>query len=348
MSLKILLLSNNFYPDIGGIEINSEILATEFVKAGHQVRIITWTADGQENRFPFRVVRKPGKMDLIREHSWADVVFENNPCLRLTWPNVFLGKPSVIALNTWVSRVDGRTGWQDVLKTLWFRRAKDIIAVSDALRRKNWEKAIVISNPYRADLFKENKQIKRDIDLVFLGRLVSDKGADLAIEALHQLAQEGAQSGEPEVGYRLTIIGDGPEAPALRALAAKYGLEGKINFQGALRGKELVDCLNQHKLILVPSRWEEPFGNVALEGMACGCIPVVSDGGGLPDAIGRAGMIFKRGDAEDLVRCIREIFQSSELEGRLRKEAREHLLEHHPKKVASRYLKVIRGAVSRI
>src|SRR5690606_40338743 len=95
-------------------------------------------------------------------------------------------------------------------------------------------------------------------------------------------------------GFRLTIIGDGPEAPVLKALAVKYGLEHKVDFKGSLQGKELVDCLNQHKLILVPSRWEEPFGNVALEGMACGCIPVVSDGGGLAEAVGHAGLTFQR------------------------------------------------------
>ena len=344
MSLKILLLSNNFYPDIGGIEINSEILAQEFTRAGHQVRIVTWTEDTVDNRFPFAVVRKPGKGELFREHNWADVVFENNPCLRLTWPNVILGKPSVIALNTWVSRVDGKIGWQDRLKTLWFRRAKNIIAVSDALRRKNWEKAIVISNPYRAELFRIDRSAVRNTELVFLGRLVSDKGADLAIEALHQLRREKA----PAADYRLTIIGDGPEAPVLKALVAKYGLEQQVSFTGALRGKELVDRLNQHKLILVPSRWEEPFGNVALEGMACGCIPVVSDGGGLPDAVGNAGLVFRRGDAADLVRCIRGIFESPALEDKLRRAAEDHLREHQPKKVAGRYLKVIREAVSRV
>lgn len=341
MSLKILLLSNNFYPDIGGIEINSEILANEFVKAGHQVRIITWTEDERENRFPFAVVRKPSGLDLLREHSWADVVFENNPCLKLTWPGLLFGKPNVTALNTWVSRVDGTTGWQDKLKTFLFKRSKSVIAVSEALRRKNWEKAIVITNPYRAELFKVNSHVQRHIDFVFLGRLVSDKGADLAIEALHQLEAKETRS-----GVRLTIIGDGPEAPVLKALARKYGLEEKVNFRGALQGRELVDCLNEHKLILVPSRWEEPFGNVALEGMACGCIPVVSDGGGLPDAVGSAGLIFRRGDANDLVRRICEIFSSPELETKLKQEAQQHLKQHQPKKVADRYLKVIREAAS--
>lgn len=346
MSLKILLLSNNFYPDIGGIEINSEILANEFTKAGHRVRLVTWTADERENRFPFTVVRRPGKLDLFREHKWADVVFENNPCLRLTWPGLLLGKPNVIALNTWVARVDGSIGWQDRLKTLWFRKSKNVIAVSDALRRKSWEKAIVITNPYRAELFRINAQTDRHIDLVFLGRLVSDKGADMAIEALHALeSEEGGEAGVRS-GFRLTIIGDGPEAPVLKALAVRYRLEHKVDFKGSLQGKELVDCLNQHKLILVPSRWEEPFGNVALEGMACGCIPVVSDGGGLPDAVGHAGLTFKRGDTADMVRCIRQILESKDLQEKLKSEARHHLKDHQPKKVADRYLKVIRAAAS--
>jgi hypothetical protein len=114
--MKILFITHKFYPDIGGIEVNSEVLALGFHEAGHEVRMITWTASSGDRRFPFTVIRQPKTAILFKEHSYADVVFENNPSLRLSWPAVFFNKPIVVALRTWVNRIEGGMAWQDRLK----------------------------------------------------------------------------------------------------------------------------------------------------------------------------------------------------------------------------------------
>jgi len=118
-------------------------------------------------------------------------------------------------------------------------------------------------------------------------------------------------------------------------------LEDFVNFVGPLRGNDVAVCLNRHRYILVPSLWEEPFGNVVLEGMACGCLPIVSDGGGLPDAIGNAGISFKRGDTAALVNCIKEVINHPDLEQQLRNAAKDHLAKHYPDIVSQQYLEVI-------
>ena len=94
--------------------------------------------------------------------------------------------------------------------------------------------------------------------------------------------------------WSLTIIGDGPHRDYLENLALSYNIIPHVNFKGFLKGDVLVEELNRHEIMVVPSRWNEPFGVVALEGMACGCAMLVSDGGGLPDAVGSAGLQFKR------------------------------------------------------
>jgi glycosyltransferase involved in cell wall biosynthesis len=340
MSLKVLFLSHKFYPDVGGIEVNSEILAHAFHNAGHTVRLLTWSADDSGRRFPYVVKRNPGMVTLLSEHRWADIVYENNPCLRLAWPSLFFRKPEVIALRTWVSRADGRIQWQDRLKFQWLKRARSVIAVSDSVRRKCWPSATVIGNPYRADLFKVEKEVTRNRGFVFLGRLVSDKGADLAIRAIHQLSSLNLNSEH----ITLTIIGDGPERDKLNKMVDDLGLRKQVTFAGVLKGSCLVASLNQHKFILVPSVWEEPFGNVALEGMACGCIPIVSDGGGLPDAVGDAGLVFSRGDVHSLTSCIQNLLGDEALQTKLRNAAPLHLAEHHPEVVARKYLEVIDSA----
>lgn len=343
MSLKILFLSHKFYPDIGGIETNSEILGSAFHDFGTEVHLLTWTRDHSKKKFSFIVKRNPGIRQLWKEHLWADIVFENNPCLRLSWPNLFIHKPLVIALNTWVSRSNGKKKTRDKLKLLWFKRARKIIAVSEALRKKEWTKAVVIENSYNCDIFKLNTNIEKSINFVFLGRLVSDKGADQAILAIFQLLKNNRLINFPSKPS-LTIIGDGPEKIKLEQLVSDLKLENYIHFTGTLTGETLVASLNRHKYLLVPSVWEEPFGNVALEGMACGCLPIVSDGGGLPDAVGNAGLKFKRGDVEDMVECIIKLLDNPILEQQLRLAAKTHLTAHLPDIICKKYLRVIQEA----
>jgi glycosyltransferase involved in cell wall biosynthesis len=336
MSLKILLLSHSFYPQIGGIETNSEILASSFQELGHDVHVVTWTNQYGDENFSFRVIREPGVRQLFYEHKWADVVLENNPCLRLSWPRLFVKKSSVVVLNTWISKVDGSVGIQERMKHWWLKKAGNVIAVSNAVRMRCWPSAIVITNPYKENEFKKVNGLSRNRHFVFLGRLVSDKGADIAIRAIHKLS-----SLRNEFSLSLTVVGDGPDRKKLETLVEKLHMEDHVKFTGSLRGKELVECLNNHRFILVPSVWEEPFGNVALEGMACGCVPIVSDSGGLTDAIGKAGLSFKKGNMDSLVQVIEKLLSDERLELKLRNAANEHLAMHESKHVSRKYLQVL-------
>lgn len=339
--MKILFLSHSFYPVVGGIESNSEMLAEAFTEAGHEVHLLTWTKDHTSKTFSYGVIRNPNVITLLKEHGWADLVFENNPCLRLAWPNLFYKKPLVVVLNTWISRTDGRIAIQDKLKFKWLKGATSVIAVSHAVRRRCWPEAIVIGNPYKGSHFKIINSVERNKDFVFLGRLVSDKGADLAVLALHLFEEIIAKDKK----LSLTIIGEGPEQKNLKQLTIELGLTGQVHFTGILRGDELAHCLNEHRYLLVPSMWEEPFGNVALEGMACGCLPIVSDGGGLPDAVGKAGLVFERGNVNDLFSCMKKLLKSPAKEHELRNQAPAHLEAHRIEKIAQKYLQVIERAM---
>lgn len=341
--LKILILSHRFNPDVGGIETNSELLAEAFHAMGAAVQVLTWTKEASSKQFPFAVVRNPGIATIIKAHRWADVLLENNPCLRLSWPNLFIRRPLVIVLNTWVKRLQGYKGTRDWLKLLWFRRAASIIAVSDALRKIECPKATVIENPYNDRLFTIQPGVARAVPFVFLGRLVSDKGANLAIEAVHVLLAKGLlQPGGPQ----LTIVGEGPEKRALQQLVQRYGMENNVHFTGLLTGEPLVSMLNCHRFILVPSTWEEPYGNVVLEGMACGCIPIASNGGGLPEAVGAAGLLFERNNVDSLVQTIETIFMDDEKIAQLQQAAVAHLQRHTVMAVAAEYYHALKAATA--
>ncbi|MDQ6755972.1 MAG: glycosyltransferase family 4 protein [Bacteroidota bacterium] len=334
---KILILTHNFYPFLGGIETVSEILANFFHYQGHLVHVLTWEKDKGEKDFPFKVIRNPSIKNLLNEHYWADIIVENNPCLRLSWPAILFRRKHCVIIQTWITRTNEKVGFIDNLKRKWLRKANSVIACSEAIQKGCWPSATVIRNPYSETVFKKMTDVVPTKDFVFVGRLVSDKGADLAVKALYELQEK------TNTQFRLTVIGDGPEKESLRNLVMELQLEDSVHFTGKLEAKEIAKFLNQHKYLLVPSVWKEPFGIVALEGLACGCLPIVSDGGGLPEAIGPAGLTFKRNNLNSLVATIEHILTHPEEEEMMREAATEHLKNYTEKIVTRKYLQVIEG-----
>ena len=118
-----------------------------------------------------------------------------------------------------------------------------------------------------------------------------------------------------------------------------------VEFIGVKRGGDLANVLSAHRVMVVPSMWNEPFGIVALEGMACGCVVIGSEGGGLKDAIGPGGLTFPNGDATALAICIEKALFDSPTVQRCRAAAPAHLARHQPRAVARRYLEVMESAV---
>lgn len=337
--MKILLLSYKFHPNVGGIESISEMLANHFVNQGNDVHVITSSPDDGSKVFHYEVIRNPNLLRLANEFLWTDVVFENNPSLRLSWPNLLLKRPSIIGLQTWLHDKRRPADFQSKLKRYWLNQATQIVACSNAIKSGIFPKAHVIGNPYDESVFTVKPQIARTKDFIFLGRLVSDKGVALAIDAF-SIFLKNLADGAP-VTSTLTIIGDGEERSTLEAKVKVLELEDKVIFLGKLKGDRLTDVLNQHRYLLVPSLWDEPFGLVALEGMACGCIPIVSDRGGLPDAVGKAGLVFKRGDLDSLISCMITLKTNAAVSEQLRREAKHHLIEHQSVNVANSYLAIM-------
>jgi glycogen synthase len=337
--MKILLLSYSFYPHIGGIEEMSRVLAHEFTLLGHEVKILTMTPSDHDLDCTFTVVRNPGFLEVLSLTRWCDVFFQNNICLQLLWPIVFTRKPLVIAHRTWIARSNGKISWKDYLKKN-IARFSTSISISHEIAQHIPVPSTVIGNPYNDELFINIDGIKRDQKLVFVGRLVSAKGVDILIQALAKLDEKGLRVG-------LTIVGEGPEENSLKELVKNLDLTQQVEFMGFKMGLELVRILNAHQIMVVPSRWNEPFGIVALEGIACGCVVVGSEGGGLKDAIGSCGATFPNGDVEALTEVLASLLLDSNKLIRYRENAPCHLSKHRKSKVAEDYLSVFSSALSR-
>lgn len=335
--MRILLYSPAFHPSVGGLEGFVAMSALGFQERGHQVVVVTTTPSAGPEPFPFRVVRSPGPAKLLQLVRWSEVFYQANVSLKGLWPLLLVRRPWVVSHHSWYRRTDGRTAWQDRLKHFLLRFAAATIAVSQAMAARLPAPTTVIPNAYRDELFHPLAGIERQDDLIFVGRLVSDKGVDLLLEALARLGRRGL---EP----RLTLVGQGPERAALEAQASRLGLASRVIFRGSLVEEQLVAELHRHLLLVVPSRYEEPFGMVALEGIACGLVVVGTAGGGLPEAIGPCGVTVPNGEVDALAEALAALLSSSERVAELRAAAPQHLARHSQAGMVEAYLAAIRKA----
>jgi glycogen(starch) synthase len=113
--------------------------------------------------------------------------------------------------------------------------------------------------------------------ILCVGRLVPQKGVEYFIRAIPQIARS-----HPEAKY--IIVGEGWSRDILEAEAKATGHANKIRFTGFVSDKEVINLMASADALIVPSIYE-PFGIVALEGMATGVPVVASKVGGLAEVI---------------------------------------------------------------
>jgi len=334
--MKILIYSPAFHPSVGGLEMVISILAHEFIKAGHDVKVVSLIQDPQNTIFPFEVIRFPYKREFLRLVRWCEVFFMGNISLKGLWPLAFVHRTLVATHQGWYCRLNDKTGWQDRLKFVVSRFITNI-ASSGAVAKHLPGKSIIIHNPYRDDLFRQIEGITRNRDIVFLGRLVSQKGADILINALRVLRNKGLT---PSV----TFIGDGPEESTLHEQCIAFDLNGQVKFVGRKSGTELVHLLNRHKIMVVSSRVREGLPLVVLEGIACGCYVVGSNLGGVPEAIGPCGETYHGEDYIKLADALERVLVGERWKTIDQSTRVGHLASHQMEFTAHRYLNVIQIA----
>jgi len=135
--------------------------------------------------------------------------------------------------------------------------------------------------------------------LLFVGRLVPYKGADMVIEG----AAVGIRNGEID----LEIIGDGPQMNDLVALIARETLQGKVRLSGWVEHARLQERMADADVFVFPSI-REFGGGAVLEAMAVGLVPIVMNYGGPGELVteGTGYLISMSGRAE-IVRQLREV-----------------------------------------
>ncbi len=178
--------------------------------------------------------------------------------------------------------------------------------------------------------------------VLLVGRLVYEKGFQLALEALPKVIEQVG-------GVRFLVAGSGTHEAELKAQARRLALDEHGVFLGWIGDDALHSLYRIADLCVVPSLYE-PFGLVALEAMASGCPCIVADTGGLREVVPageRVGLRFNGGDAEHLGVMIERLLVDGELRDRLVAEASEHVLRFDWTDVAARTRSLYDGLLPR-
>ena len=162
------------------------------------------------------------------------------------------------------------------------------------------------------------------LHLVYIGRIVKNKGVFDAVEAVARLVGEGRK-------LRFTFAGTGPDEEAVRVRVRELGLTDTIQFAGALFGKDKDALWRGADVFVFPTYHLEGLPYALLEGMAAGAVPVTTRVGAIPDVLEEAvhGLFVPPRDVETLVGALRRLDSDRGLLLRLARAGRQRVLEHY-------------------
>jgi glycogen(starch) synthase len=171
--------------------------------------------------------------------------------------------------------------------------------------------------------------------VLMVGRLVYEKGFHIALDALAPVIKRRRDT-------KYVIAGTGTAEAELKSQVRQLRLVRSGTFLGWVGDDMLHSLYHVADLCIVPSIYE-PFGLVALEAMAAGCLCVVADTGGLREVVpadGTVGHRFRSRDVVALREVVEQVLGDDEARARAVAAAREHVLGFDWAEVARRTTEV--------
>ncbi len=343
--MRVLYWTGLFPPYIGGQETFSLELLHGLQQRGHEVTVIsmkTGVALPEFDlfqgipvyRFEFSLVLASRNLAQIRvllerigdlKNRFApDLVHVNDDGVTVFFHlNTFhlYSCPTVTTVHAPV-RVGAPNG---SLSVRMLRASSRVVAVSQAIFKATTAfapeiapRASVLLNGLTMPLLEPAPLPYNPPRFLIMGRLVPEKGFDLALEAFAALLPHF-----PAV--RLTVAGDGSARTYLEALAQHLGIGHATDFMGWTAPDEIPTLINAVTAVVVPSRWEEPFGLVALEGAQMARPVIATRVGGLPEIVvdGETGMVVTAADSAALASAMRSVLESPGASARMGAAARQ-------------------------
>lgn len=199
------------------------------------------------------------------------------------------------------------------------------------LRDRGFSKPVaVIPHGIDPEAFRKRdaSQLRRQLGLDgqfvvgYVGRIIREKGLDTLVSSLALLPKDCV----------LLFVGSGPDRARLEAMIEAHSLSRRVRWVPWVASAEVADYMNAFDVFALPSRttprWQEYFGRVLIEAMACETCVVGSDSAEIPNVIGDAGLVFHEGNERELAERLRSLMDSSALRKKLQEQGRQRALEH--------------------
>jgi glycosyltransferase involved in cell wall biosynthesis len=300
--MKILIATGIFPPEIGGPATYATELATNLVRAGHMVTVVTYSERGAEivdESYPFYVHRiyRTGKLSNYIRCFWYlfwnikkhDVVYT------LDWFSI--GVPlfcaSALRGKKYAVRVGGAYIWEKYLskgkppltlrefyeKSIYNRYPFMYVLIKLVFRGAT---PVIFNSNVQAALYNEHYDIpERNIRVIYnplqdpeinVTRSQSTKeivfvGRFIAMKNIESLLRAFAKMGD--TSYTLLLIGEGPRETALRELVSELGISERVSWSGPLPRKELFTRIIDCAYVVIPS-WTDISPNQAYECLSLG------------------------------------------------------------------------------
>lgn len=325
--MRVLYWSELFWPHIGGVEVLSSRFIPAMRDRGHEFAVATSHStldlpDEEDwegvriHRFPFRRAIADGDLHAVARatRGVAALKREFQPelvHLRMADPSVFFhlrtrdahSCPLLVSV-TVAPPQNG--GGPDTLLDSVISSAAWVTVNSEAMLdyllsvapQARGRASIIYPAPVTPSVEPAPLPLHPPTVLC-LGRVVADKGFDVALAALARVRAELPAT-------RLVIAGDGPDRPELEARARDLGLAEAVSFRGWVVPARVPELINEATVVAVPSRWREAFGLVAVEAALMERPVVATRIGGLEEAVadGETGLLVPRDDVEALAEAL--------------------------------------------
>ncbi|GIF07576.1 glycosyltransferase family 4 protein [Actinoplanes siamensis] len=288
--MRVGVVSNAYHPDIGGVETHVRRLCAGLAAAGDDVEVLTQhaarsteTVDGVlVRRFPLTVPVRDYRVSLplwrwIREHADEYDVLHTHSYHALVSFGAALGRHRTPLVFTPHYHGTGHTRIRAALHPIYrplgrriVSRAGRLICVTGAERDlvlRDFPEAAgrVVVVPNGTDPRPVVPGRRPGVRVILcVGRLEHYKRVDRVIRAMAPLGP----------AYRLDVVGDGPAASALRQIAGRLGVAGRVIFHGRLDDAAFAGCLARAS-VAVSASAHEAFGMTVADALAAG-IPTVA------------------------------------------------------------------------
>jgi glycosyltransferase involved in cell wall biosynthesis len=221
---------------------------------------------------------KKGEYDLLHFH---------HPETAMAYAGLFPKVPVVYTLH------DPIEGWWYELFQMYHTPNQFYISISDSQRKPAPDLPFVgtVYNGIDLNMFPYSND--HDDYLLFVGRIVPEKGADIAVEVAKR------------TNHKLIIIGPTySDQLAYFEQKIKPHLNDRIQYLGFLEHKKVIPYFCKAKAFLMPVRWEEPFGLTMIEAMACGTPVIAFRRGSVPEVIAHGKTGFVVNTETEMVKAI--------------------------------------------